>query len=60
MKVNSLSIYSYTRRGGLYPPHQRISKTIFAVKRRKDLPPHQPIPFASLDFIPLIYKQIIK
>ncbi len=22
------------------------------MKRRKDLPPHQPVPFASLDFIP--------
>ena len=48
------------RWGGLYPPHQRASEIIFAVKRRKDLPPHQPIPFASLDFIPLVYIQTIK
>ena len=47
------------RWGGLYPPHQLASEIIFAVKRRKDLPPHQPIPFASLDFIP-IYIQTIK
>ena len=48
------------RWGGLYPPHQLASEIIFAVKRRKDLPPHQLIPFASLDFIPLIYIQTLK
>ena len=42
------------RWGGLYPPHLRASEIIFAVKRRKDLPPQQPMHFASLDFIPLI------
>lgn len=42
--------------GWLVPTSSTLIEYFFLQrKRRKDLPHHQPIPFASLDFIPLIY-----
>ena len=46
--------------GWFVPTSSAHIENNFAVKRRKDLPHHQPIHFVSLDFIPLIYIQTIK